>query len=737
MKFFKSPLICIVVFILIFSFPKQIFSENITPEKVAPKDNLNSIQNTIKTKWVNPDGEPPISYNQWVSEQDLSKPFKCNSLSLTSSSGLKDGSVSFCVVVNDLFYPSIELSLNQYILDLTGEGFNVELLTVSGGTPEDLRLLLADRYSSGLQGCLFVGDLPIAWFETNFGDPPEHAEFPIDLFYMDLDGVFEDSDFDGLYDSHTGNIEPDIYMGRLTASPLIMKGDSESDLVNNYFRKNHLYRCGLLPAESKALVYIDDDWAPGNWWNLNVGLAYSNREFVRDRWETWGPDYIGRLPIDYEFIQVCVHSWSGGHAFKNPAEEWSWVYNSEIVATQPKAHFYNLFACSNALYVEQDYSSGWYIFGDDYGLASIGSTKSGSMLAFDDFYGPLGDGKSIGQAYFDWFAAQAEGGFEEWEISWFYGMTLNGDPTLTTQKKSNTGIIQHDDGNIAYIQALPHPSGWDLYNVRFTPAEACTLLSVMCEGDFPSTGPIRLYVWESDGTFPTNLIDSLDIPNGDLGYINISDLNLVFDTDEDFHIGFTCLESTPVDTNWFSMDAGIVQPEIRSSIYRNDAWQTLAQVYGNNYNLCIRAEVKYDDEPEIEITTTSLPNGMLGVSYEAPLSIVGGLPPFTLELTAGELPDGIILDSQEEMITGTPNGSGMFIFSVKVTDNSAMPLSDVQHLSVSFEFICGDINGDGSDPNISDLTFLVDFLFAEGPNPPSDDAADINNDETLGISDLT
>ncbi|RKX18538.1 MAG: hypothetical protein DRP35_09120, partial [Candidatus Zixiibacteriota bacterium] len=193
MKLFKYPLICIVVFILIFSFPKQIFSENITPEKVVPKDNLNSIQNTIKTKWVNPDGELPISYNQWVSEQDLSKPFKYNSLSLTSSSGIKDGSVSFCVVVNDLLYPSIELSLSQYILDLTGEGFNVELLTVSGGTPEDLRLLLAERYSLGLQGCLFVGDLPIAWYETNFGDPPEHTEFPIDLFYMDIDGVFEDT----------------------------------------------------------------------------------------------------------------------------------------------------------------------------------------------------------------------------------------------------------------------------------------------------------------------------------------------------------------------------------------------------------------------------------------------------------------------------------------------------------------------------------------------------------------
>ena len=50
----------------------------------------------------------------------------------------------------------------------------------------------------------------------------------------------------------------------------------------------------------------------------------------------------------------------------------------------------------------------------------------------------------------------------------------------------------------------------------------------------------------------------------------------------------------------------------------------------------------------------------------------------------------------------------------------------------------GDVNGDGTDANILDLTYLVDRIFRGGPPADCDDEADLNGDGTpANILDLT
>lgn len=385
-------------------------------------------------RWVDPQGRQPLSYEEWRNQAGSPGPFQMEVI--RKSAPLKNNGflVKFCIIINTDLYPLVTTAVDQYILDLNNEDYDVELITASGGTPEDLRELLTNKYYEGMKGCVLIGNLPIAWYEIyNCFDFYENEQFPCDLFYMDLDGSFRDSDNDGLYDEHTGDVFPEIWLGRLTFSPLAYGADTEQSLLTRYFDKNNRYRTGQLALNKRALVYIDDDWADfAGWWDENVGLTYDIRTLVSDPWVTWADDYETHLLNNYEFIEVCVHSSAYSHSFKNPSEQWSSTTAIEVKNIGPIAHFYNLFACSNSRFVETNNMGACYLYNIDNGLATVGSTKTGSMLDFEYFYSPLGQGKTIGESLRDWFNDLVwDYTYNFDQMCWHYGMTLQGDPTLT------------------------------------------------------------------------------------------------------------------------------------------------------------------------------------------------------------------------------------------------------------------------------------------------------------------
>ena len=71
------------------------------------------------------------------------------------------------------------------------------------------------------------------------------------------------------------------------------------------------------------------------------------------------------------------------------------------------------------------------------------------------------------------------------------------------------------------------------------------------------------------------------------------------------------------------------------------------------------------------VTTTSLPNGAQGVPYSATLGAAGGTPPYTWSVTSGTLPDGLNLDPNSGIISGTPTTPGASPFTVQVTDSQS------------------------------------------------------------------
>jgi len=76
-----------------------------------------------------------------------------------------------------------------------------------------------------------------------------------------------------------------------------------------------------------------------------------------------------------------------------------------------------------------------------------------------------------------------------------------------------------------------------------------------------------------------------------------------------------------------------------------------------------------------------------------------------------------------------------FTVTLVVVDDGGA--SDTMQTEVSVQPICGDIDDNGAEPNIADLTYLVEYLFNSGPPPPMMEAADINGEEGVNIADLT
>jgi hypothetical protein len=88
----------------------------------------------------------------------------------------------------------------------------------------------------------------------------------------------------------------------------------------------------------------------------------------------------------------------------------------------------------------------------------------------------------------------------------------------------------------------------------------------------------------------------------------------------------------------------------------------------------------------LTITTTSgpLPAGISGITYTTSLNSFGGNAPLTWALISGGLPPGLTLDSLTGIITGTPTASGLFSFSVSLTDTSApAPSVAFRNLSIT------------------------------------------------------
>jgi len=259
-----------------------------------------------KLQWYSPHGELPGTYEEYIKEHPLVPAEFSGSVNVDGMREPTDNNVS--ILVDATLYPEISASVDQYITDLQTDGYSVYLETISGGTPVDIKTWIHSRYNEGCSEFVLVGNITAAWAEIS------GSVFPCDLYYMDLDGTWQDNNHDDVYEIHSegfGDMGPEVYVGRIYAYTLDY--DTEANMVNDYFAKAHSYRLGQLAQPWRGLEYVEEDWYD---MDVYLDLVYEQDVTRHDYgYFTTATDYLDQMDLGQHFVQVCVHSYSGGHHF--------------------------------------------------------------------------------------------------------------------------------------------------------------------------------------------------------------------------------------------------------------------------------------------------------------------------------------------------------------------------------------------------------------------------------------
>jgi len=369
-------------------------------------------QSSQPIPYYDPAGRQPSSYADYVATRS-DEPLRAKVVCRSITDGRYDRMV--LVLVNSTLYSDLTPQFATWFSDMAADGFTVKAIAVSGGRAADLRQLLQAHRDSGLVAGALVGDLPVAWWEeSSYGE-----DYPVDIFFSDINGAFSDADGDGMYDTHSGSTAPDIWLGRIHASRLTYAG--EAQLVAAYLDRNHRYRTGQLQLPNRGLFYNEIDWYSGD---FGLGDLYTNVTVVSDENTTTAADYRRCLKQGYEFVVLAAHSSPWVHSFFLAGSQTGAgsLFNFEVPALAPQAAFYFINGCMCGRYTEKDCMCNWDLFAQPSGLAVMASTQLMYGLSdVSEIFTALANDSTFGAAFQTWYRSN---------YSMFRGTCLLGDPTL-------------------------------------------------------------------------------------------------------------------------------------------------------------------------------------------------------------------------------------------------------------------------------------------------------------------
>ncbi len=122
-------------------------------------------------------------------------------------------------------------------------------------------------------------------------------------------------------------------------------------------------------------------------------------------------------------------------------------------------------------------------------------------------------------------------------------------------------------------------------------------------------------------------------------------------------------------------------------------------------------------QSQVQITTTSLPGGSVGVSYSAQMNATGGVSPYQWTAAGTSLPPGLSI-STSGAISGTPTQTGTFVASFSVADSEKPAQTATTRLPIVIQTAPLSITSSSPLPQGSTNISYTYSLAASGGTPP-------------------
>jgi len=110
---------------------------------------------------------------------------------------------------------------------------------------------------------------------------------------------------------------------------------------------------------------------------------------------------------------------------------------------------------------------------------------------------------------------------------------------------------------------------------------------------------------------------------------------------------------------------------------------------------------------KLSISVRTMPTGTSGIPYSSTLSATGGTVPYTWQITAGSLPQGLSLDKNSGLISGITSQTGTFTFTASVTDATSATSSTSLGISIN-PSTTGNFDGPAELPRVYVQSDLAD-----------------------------
>ncbi len=312
------------------------------------------------------------------------------------------------IVVNKYLKEEIDKNLNIYLQDLKNEGYEPILKEwdlENDPAPQTLKAYLKGLYldEGGLQGAVFIGDLPIPIMKA---DKSLRSPFKMNIsdgyiaerYYMDLIGVkwiVNNPEYEAYWDGFLDTLEkhdpamliqaieendlyptPEIWTSRIMTSTLTgLFKKSEGQLVNAYLEKNHAYRTRQMVVQKQVLLYSMPKLDPAF---MTISFGQIARDMESKFVVKWPP---APEKID-EFFQSLnegsyeIFFWAR-HGMKTYINLGTEKLTSDILANTSvsvSTAFMFPASCWIGYYMEPAYFSGSYVFNEQFNALGMART---------------------------------------------------------------------------------------------------------------------------------------------------------------------------------------------------------------------------------------------------------------------------------------------------------------------------------------------------------------------------